>query len=466
MKKFIAIALMLAMCLAMFAGCNNNSNTTTAPSEDGFDNAKALLLGMYKDKDGSTTSTDYDVVGSVMIGDISYEIEWTVDNDAVTITKGSNNMVTIDVPDPTEEEVNYVLTATIKSADGKTQSYTFSCKVPAVEKADVSDGDKIVIYNPGDAVYATGVDYVYTSSSGSQKHQLELSSDKADALVLSILTNDDGTVSFITDDGKYLYADGTNVQLVDEQGDHTLYVLEPGEGGQYIKCANATYNDKPQYLEIYSGYLTCYNFNAEKANLYAFELQDAEGAGSSSTESDSTEPDTTTPVATTPVETTPVATTPVETTPVTTAPSTNNNTGATVTDGAKVVIYNPGDGIYATANGTTYTSSSGNTKDELETSSSKSDAVVLTIKDNGSTISFVTGDGKYLYADGNNVKLTAEASEYTEFVLETADGGYYIRCATATYYEKAQYLEIYSGYLTCYGMGTNTSLYVFELQAA
>jgi hypothetical protein len=73
-------------------------------------------------------------------------------------------------------------------------------------------------------------------------------------------------------------------------------------------------------------------------------------------------------------------------------------------------------------------------------------------------------EGKYLMADGTNVELVAAQGENTLFVMEETDGGHFIRCATANYQGKAQYLEVYSGYLTCYGMGTDPSIYVFELQ--
>ena len=159
------------------------------------------------------------------------------------------------------------------------------------------------------------------------------------------------------------------------------------------------------------------------------------------------------------------------TTPDTDKPNTDNtdkpSTGTTVADGTKVVIYNPGDKKYATGKDYLYTSSKGSTKHELELTTDKSAALVLTVKvgSNGN-ISFLTNDGKYLYCNGTDVKLVDKAEANTEFVLEAASGGYYIRCATATYFDKPQYLEVYSGYLTCYSMGTNTALYIFELQNA
>ncbi len=144
-----------------------------------------------------------------------------------------------------------------------------------------------------------------------------------------------------------------------------------------------------------------------------------------------------------------------------------------IKDGDKIVITI--DGMILTNDTYLYTSDKGYTKDELVMADAtfagdkvtyKAGAIVLTVHVNGDKVSFTTPDGKYLYADGTNVKYVSEASEYTDFVLEQADGGYYIRCATATYNDKPQYLELYKGYLTCYSMGTNTSYYIFNFYAA
>ncbi len=130
-----------------------------------------------------------------------------------------------------------------------------------------------VIYFTADKKYVTSEVYVYTSSSGSTKDELVLSDDKAAAVSFTIVENSNGSVSFKAGD-KYLYADGTNVKFVTEAGENTEFVLESTDGGVFIKCMNATFNGKAQYLEVYKGYLTCYGMGSD-ASIYTFEIQNA-----------------------------------------------------------------------------------------------------------------------------------------------------------------------------------------------
>ncbi len=124
---------------------------------------------------------------------------------------------------------------------------------------------------------------------------------------------------------------------------------------------------------------------------------------------------------------------------------------------------------YLTANDSTYTSSSGSVKEQLLPSTSKSEAVVLTVKiSSDNVVTFVTNDNKYLYSDGNSIKFAGAEDEYTKFVFEQATGGYYIRCNTAQAYSKAQYLEYYESksVYSVYSMGSDTTIYTFVIEAA
>ena len=286
MKKFISVALVLAMVLCLFAGCNQEP---AAEAGSGLADAKEYLYTIYKD-DPTVTTADYTLVGVVAIDGVSFNVSWAVDNSAIAIVPGDKT-VTVDLPDASETEIDYTLTATITDAKGATETVTFTRKMPAIKGADVSDGDKIVLFNAAEASYVTGTDYLYTSSSGSQKHELLLTANKAEALPMTVQTNDNGTVSFIAE-GQYLFADGTHAMFVAEQGEFTQFVLEPAEGGQFIRCATAEYGGKPQYLELYGGYMTCYGMNAEKAGIYTFELQEAgEAAGKLTASAPVEEPD-------------------------------------------------------------------------------------------------------------------------------------------------------------------------------
>ena len=283
MKKIISILLMLALCLGLFAGCNPETTDPTEPAASDLSNAKTFLFKMYntagKDEENKFLA-DKDLTTVVVVGGVNYPVTWTVEitagpADSVKITESdSANAVKLDIMEQPEEELHYTLTGTVTDEAGNTESMSLKCFTPAVKKVEISD-DKIVIFNADSGMYVTGTDYLYTSSSGSQKHELVLTEDKSAALALTIRENGDGTVTFVTDDGKFLMSDGTNVQLVDAENDNTAFVLESAENGQFIKCAKATYNDNPQYLEIYSGYLTVYGMNEAKAAIYTFQFETA-----------------------------------------------------------------------------------------------------------------------------------------------------------------------------------------------
>ena len=130
----------------------------------------------------------------------------------------------------------------------------------------------VQIYYPAGQQYVTGTEYLYTKNNGSQKYELVLSEREEDAVSFLYVENADGTITFATSDGKYLMADGTNVRLVDAQGDNTKFVLETATNGYYIKCANATHSDKAQYLEVFGGYLTCYGMGSD-TSIYTFQLK-------------------------------------------------------------------------------------------------------------------------------------------------------------------------------------------------
>ena len=281
MKKIIAIVLLLTLCLGLFAGCDQKPAEPTS----NLANAKALLFSKYKpaSKDEiPAKSSDFEVVTSILVDGVSYPVEWTVTvttgaADAVKIVDGSSAAFKkIDLTEKPESEIKFTLTATIKDSEGNSETLTFNFMTPAFQ---APTADKVVILNVKDAMYATGTEYEYTSSSGKTKLELPLSANKAEAIAFTMINNDDGTVTFKTDCGKFLYCDANSVEFVAEQSDYTKFVLEAADGGYMIKCAVANYNGNPQYLEIYSGYLTCYGLSASSnVDLYIFALEDATGA--------------------------------------------------------------------------------------------------------------------------------------------------------------------------------------------
>ena len=146
MKKLTVWALLLAMCVAMFAGCANEDPVETteapvvteAPTEavSGLADAVAYVKTIYKNA-ADITSKDYEVISVVPMGAEKFEITWTVDvaEDLVAVVAGENGMTLIDVNENSAEEVAYVLTATL--TDGKdTQSLSWSHTLPAAMNVD------------------------------------------------------------------------------------------------------------------------------------------------------------------------------------------------------------------------------------------------------------------------------------------------------------------------------------------
>lgn len=141
MKKYISMFTVPVLALALLAGCaQEKPASTTEPSTEAASDlaaAREYLFTMYKNAP-ETTPADYDVVGAVVVGAESYEIEWTADSETVKFVRGDDKMVTVDVDEKNPEEVTYVLTATLKDAAGKTESVSFNHRVPAAVILDDS----------------------------------------------------------------------------------------------------------------------------------------------------------------------------------------------------------------------------------------------------------------------------------------------------------------------------------------
>lgn len=137
-------------------------------------------------------------------------------------------------------------------------------------------GDIVAIYYPAGSKVMTGTKYTYTD-----KNKDELTAaggtltngllTAPDAAAFKVYKDADGHYTFQNDAG-YLYLDGTHVRLVEEQGQYTLFDLEAATDGWYIKSTNAQYSGKPQYLEYYGGYFTCYGMNSSNAGIYTFQF--------------------------------------------------------------------------------------------------------------------------------------------------------------------------------------------------
>ena len=141
MKKLTVWALLLAMVVAMFAGCSNNTPAeTTAPATEEpvskLADAVYYVRSLYK-KSVNVTAKDYEVIGSVTIGGDKFDIAWSVDvaEDVVAIVPNENGMVTINVNEDCPEETPYILTATLTDGEA-TEALTWEHTVPAALNVD------------------------------------------------------------------------------------------------------------------------------------------------------------------------------------------------------------------------------------------------------------------------------------------------------------------------------------------
>ncbi len=256
MKKIIALLLAMIVCMGCLAACSDDPAT-----EEGATLAQAVtyLHNLYKDA-ASTTPTDYDVVGKLMIGTTEFTVTWETDNEQITIKESSKaGFWTVDVPVKTEAEIPYKLTATVKNAAGETQTKTYDRIVPIVDNslivAEPEEGVAYKFYlvqaNLGQTLYATHElqDNKFIKSTNNPTEAPDFFAEKADGgykfytmvgdiknyVTASTVTSDDGKVS------KYLNysADAGSVWYYKTAENAWCTVVE---GGEYVVGTYSSYN--------------------------------------------------------------------------------------------------------------------------------------------------------------------------------------------------------------------------------
>lgn len=143
----------------------------------------------------------------------------------------------------------------------------------------IKAGDIVLIYYPTDDKVMSTQKYTYTG--GPKDELVALDASVSDGTMSSIpastalfkVYEKDGHLVFRSDAG-FLYLDGTHVRLVEGLGEYTYFDLETAENGWFIKSTNAQYNGKPQYLEFYGGYFTCFGMGSN-TDIYTFQFYKA-----------------------------------------------------------------------------------------------------------------------------------------------------------------------------------------------
>ena len=204
MKKLLSLLLVLLVCLGIFVACGEEEVSL-------LDQAKTNLNALYKTKyDGQVTGSDYELVSQVKIDGVTLTVEWSVNvTEGVTVSKLDNGMTLIDVIDEAAQDIPYVLTATIKDAEGNTLQVSYNCTVPKfkvntfAEYAAAKDEASLVIEGV--------VSGVFSKATGSQ----------ANGLYIQDLNNEGGYYVYnLTDDPNGVIEVGMTVQV---RGKKDLY---------------------------------------------------------------------------------------------------------------------------------------------------------------------------------------------------------------------------------------------------
>ena len=139
-------------------------------------------------------------------------------------------------------------------------------------------------------------------------------------------------------------------------------------------------------------------------------------------------------------------------------------------DGDEVVIYLPSSkkAVSTQASGNRLAAANASVTDGIL--STDAENVVFTVEtENGETFRFKAED-KYLTsgATGNSLTLESEAGQYSQWTLEDADNGSFIKNTAAQYNGNPQYIEYYNSNFTTYGKNSyaNEAIYTFQFYYA
>ncbi len=260
MKKFLAILLMLVLCLAVLASCDldafsfgtlpEKENETEVPGGETTDDpvnpdppktdnvqaqidaAVEYLRVMYLNDNGITSASyTLPAIVSISVGDdiIPLTAEWSIEvadehKDDVKVTGKTEDgkHVQVAVNDKVEEDVAYKLIATF-TVEGKTGSISFDRTVPAYHEFDYADysasqkGDNVVVKGVISGIVFTNdnkVKAMYVNDEVGGYYVYSLNADSA-ALPLKVGQTVKVTGEFDNYNGTFEIKDGI-VEVLDE----------------------------------------------------------------------------------------------------------------------------------------------------------------------------------------------------------------------------------------------------------
>lgn len=137
MKKILSIALLLALCLSVLAGCNNSAKADFTDAIEYLDTAM--------DDVGTKAMSDFYVLSDITIGGTAhYSVAWTCDNADVTFADDAEKPGSkkVSIPARATTDVTFTLTAVISDDNGnKSDALNYTLTIPAMPELPDADSN-------------------------------------------------------------------------------------------------------------------------------------------------------------------------------------------------------------------------------------------------------------------------------------------------------------------------------------
>ena len=130
MKKILSLIIVLALALGMLAGCAIGQKNEPAAEATLADALKALDA-LYKSENGKDSTSDFELVGKITVGETSFAVVWTTDNENITITENPDGNFNVKLPTKNDSATIYSLVATVTNSNGDSEVYSFTKNLPA-----------------------------------------------------------------------------------------------------------------------------------------------------------------------------------------------------------------------------------------------------------------------------------------------------------------------------------------------
>ena len=162
MKKLSLLLLVIALVCGLFVltscGGNNGTDTDSGSTNTGsqtqvdedLEAAYEYVKQTYKTL--NVTAASFEVMKKAPIGDKIFNISWSTNNDAITITESEDGTsYVVNVPELGDTEINYTLKFSIENEAGEKKAGSFNLTIPVFsvntheEYVAAADGEKLIV---------------------------------------------------------------------------------------------------------------------------------------------------------------------------------------------------------------------------------------------------------------------------------------------------------------------------------